>query len=808
MLAVILMGAMIAQASPDVSPLKNIAPLKTEITVTAEAGQKLDTAKVPQAVSVLTQETVSRLSMTTLSEAVRELPGVSDQRTSSNMGGYFVRGLTGSRVSVYRDGVRFTTSAQRGGVSTFANVAESSSVEAIEVLRGPNTAQYGSDSLGGVVHLVSREARFGQRLGGEVSTFYQSAAHAFGGNVLLAGGTDKLAILLNLASRRVNTARTGRGLDSRAAVTRFLGLPSDVLGERLPDTAFTQYGGMLRGRWAITPRRQLVFSHSRDQQDGSKRYDQLLGGDGNLIADLRNLMVDFGHVRFDEFQLGPLTQLSVTASWNTQREERVNQGGNGNPRGTITHNYERTKAWGLAFFGSRELGRHTLVAGGDGTLEGVVAPAYTLNPISGAFAAVRPRVPDGARELQYGLYAQDGWEPFANRRLRLTGALRFGGASYRSRATNAPVVNERPAFPDDSLSVRAWTGRAGGTYRLLGPLSVHATYGRGYRVPNMTDLGTAGLQGNGVYEVASVDLARRGALVGSRADDRAVSTGRPVIQLVPESSDNFDYGARFVSGRFRASVTAFSSGLHDVIASQTLILPAGAVGTSLGAEAITRQSATGLVYVAAATGPVQTRANLTGARFRGVEQTIEWKATRGLTIRQNFSAVRASDAETGLPPDLEGGIPPRTMHLALNWQGRRAWWVEPYATVAGRQDRLSSLALADRRIGAARSREDIGRFFENGARARGLVSPGGLLIPTGETLAQVQTRVLGAPFSGPLFAAVPGYGLFGVRGGVNVGERTTLFADFSNIADRNYRGLGWGIDGAGRSFAIRLTRTF
>jgi outer membrane receptor protein involved in Fe transport len=84
----------------------------------------------------------------------------------------------------------------------------------------------------------------------------------------------------------------------------------------------------------------------------------------------------------------------------------------------------------------------------------------------------------------------------------------------------------------------------------------------------------------------------------------------------------------------------------------------------------------------------------------------------------------------------------------------------------------------------------------------------GILVATGETLAQVQQRVLGNQASAPQFAAIPGYATIGTRGGWRLDERTDLLADLSNAMDRNYRGVGWGVDGAGRSLTVRLRYRF
>ena len=89
-------------------------------------------------------------------QAFGEETGVALQRTSPTMAGVFVRGLTGNKVNVFVDGIRYSNSAQRGGVNTFLDLIDQSYLEGIEVLRGPNSAEYGSDALGGSVQFLSQ----------------------------------------------------------------------------------------------------------------------------------------------------------------------------------------------------------------------------------------------------------------------------------------------------------------------------------------------------------------------------------------------------------------------------------------------------------------------------------------------------------------------------------------------------------------------------------------------------------------------------------------------------------------------------
>jgi hypothetical protein len=156
------------------------------------------------------------------------------------------------------------------------------------------------------------------------------------GSGVISYAAPSLGVTGSFSGRRAGLIRPGQGIDSHAAVTRFLGLSSGVLMDaRLPDTGFWQMGGAARANWRIDPQTNLIASYTRTAQDDGKRYDQLLGGDGNLVSDLNDLSLDLLSVRLERLGLGPFDHASFSYSLNSQREERVNQGGNGNPAATI-----------------------------------------------------------------------------------------------------------------------------------------------------------------------------------------------------------------------------------------------------------------------------------------------------------------------------------------------------------------------------------------------------------------------------------------------------------------------------------------
>ena len=799
-----------------------VAPLTEEVTVSASR-QSVETMRfAPQPVSVIAAQDIGDRVKTVVAQAVEGEAGVALQRTSPTMAGVFVRGLTGNKVNVFVDGVRYSNGAQRGGVNTFLDLIEPDTLESIEVLRGPSSAQYGSDALGGSIQFYSRPPAVGTLGGSRWRTSLSGAAgsgHRYGGASGAVGYTaPSLGVTGSLSGRRAGAIRTGTGIDSHAAVTRFLGLSSDVLmDDRLPDTGFHQVGGAVRSNWVLNPNTSLVASYMRTVQDDGERYDQLLGGDGNLVSDLNDLSLDLASVRLERLRLGPFAHASFTYSFNSQYEERVNQGGNGNPTATIGHEPERTSVHGLQASLTRELSaRATMSFGGDVNIEGLTSESYNVNPVTGAVTPRRPRVPDGASFVQGGVYAQASVEAMPDL-LRLTGALRYGVAHYEAKASDSPQLSTGPLWPDDSLSVDDVTFRVAAVvtpdqnWSLLGSIS------SGFRAPHMTDLGTLGVTGSG-FEVAAPDVAGLNGQIGTTADAAAVSTGRDVEQVGPETSLQYEASVRYRRAGWRTELSFFVNNVHDNIQKQALILPQGAVGTLIGGQTITSQTAAGAVFVQAATPPVLVRANFDNARIWGIEHVAEASITPTVSFRSAFTYLRAVDTGTDLPPNIEGGTPAPQLWLSARYtRPDRRWWVEPYAQFGWEQPHLSSLDLGDRRTGSGRSRSSIQSFFRNGARARGWVNAGpdsipnnadDILIATGETLLQVQDRVLGVGVnSSSLFTAVQGFGTFGVRTGASFG-RHELIVDFENLNDENYRGISWGVDAPGRGVSVRFVARF
>ncbi|MCG9598669.1 TonB-dependent receptor [Vibrio sp. Isolate25] len=105
-------------------------------------------------IEIVTKEEIEAIQAKSLTEVLRRLPGV---QIASN-GGYgqttsvFIRGSESDHVLVLMNGVRIGD-AYSGGAAI--NAISLNGVERIEYIRGPRTAIYGSDALGGVINIIT-----------------------------------------------------------------------------------------------------------------------------------------------------------------------------------------------------------------------------------------------------------------------------------------------------------------------------------------------------------------------------------------------------------------------------------------------------------------------------------------------------------------------------------------------------------------------------------------------------------------------------------------------------------------------------
>lgn len=128
-----------------------------EVVVTATKTEK-ELKDVTQSVTVVTAAELRNSGATTAAEALQAVTGVAitDQGTPGSLTTLSIRGANYSQVLVLLDGVRLN-SPRDAGVDLSALPVTLDDIERIEIVRGPSSALYGADAVGGVVNIITKK---------------------------------------------------------------------------------------------------------------------------------------------------------------------------------------------------------------------------------------------------------------------------------------------------------------------------------------------------------------------------------------------------------------------------------------------------------------------------------------------------------------------------------------------------------------------------------------------------------------------------------------------------------------------------
>ena len=815
-----------------------------EVTVTAVRGRVGEAGEAAEIVSTREEAQWQSRPIALLGNALEGSPGILLQQSTYGQISPFLRGLTGYQVLNLIDGIRFNNATFRSGPNQYLAFIEPSQAQRVEALLGPTGVQYGSDALGGTINVLTELSSFSSarrlEVRGDLQAFGASADASGGGQLKVSLGTSRLALLAGGSWRRQNDLRPGDGEDSRHVFTRFFGLSGGqvrrLTGERMQDTGFAQYGGHAKLALRLREDQSLTLWYQRAAMDRVRGYKDLWGGLGRLRSDFAPQELDFAYARYEKRRLGLFDAVSGTFSINAQRDGSIRQ--NLRATDTITTDDNNVVSYGYAGQATTHLGqRQALVFGGEYYRELLRASRVEVNPATGAAVQRRALYPSGSRYGTFGLFAQHTGEWFGRRlRTGLGGRFtRVGFATFaaRNRAASGAslgVTDEEERFEDATFNASA-------NWRVTEAVRLHALAGRGFRAPNLNDLGALGLNDLG-YEVPASEAAAAGAFVGTSDGETAVSTGRRVASLQAESLLNYEFGISFERRRLYARAQVFDAELERPIVRRTLLFPADRLPSSVAGLPVqpiaptAEQRAQGVAPIAVAVDPRALKAfvNDGAARYYGLEALLRFAPALNWTIDANYSYIVGRELN---PNRFIRRLPPQLGHLAVRyqpsrWLGGRLQWIELSGDVAGAQRRLSGGDLTDERIGAARRRRDIADFFR-GALVRSFLDAGpdgafgtadDRFRATGETLAQIQDRVLplGAVINGvriaddasraPLYLSTAGYAVAHLRAGFRLTERIHLDAGVMNLLDKNYRVHGSGVDSPGRNLFVRMRYSF
>ncbi|HFC30049.1 MAG TPA: TonB-dependent receptor, partial [Oceanospirillales bacterium] len=548
--------------------------------------------------------------------------GVYIQQTTPGQGIPIIRGLKGSENVHLIDGMRLNTAFFRNSPNQYLALVDPFMTEQIEIIRGPASVLYGGDALGGVLNVITHSPEFigdDWQFNGNLFVSYDSADEKMLSHAGFDFGNDKIASTFGL-SYQDSGIRTIGG------------------GEKIPFTAYTSKAFNNKWLFNISDTKTIKFDMQFLNQPSTPRVDDLVVGFGQTQPDSSLFLFAPNERQFVHLSYANATpnrfyyNSNYHISWQKIKDYRVKSAF---ASGAISK--EQNQSSLLSFqstFDNLIFADIDLVYGLDYYHDTINSAKQKI--VDGIIANNTPRFPDDSSMRHIGLFA-DASKSFAKQ--DVTFGLRY--SDYKIDL-NSPEIN------NDTLNLDDLTWHLGWLYHLDSRNKLFSNFGRGFRPPNIFDLGQVGDRPGNRFNIINTNIK-------------------------PETVYTLDLGMKHFGETWFVDFAVFYSKYYDKIAS----VETGDL-TETGQFIVQSQ-------------------NINQVILYGFESSIKYHINDSSMLN---AVINYTWGEESSPIHSEAAdrIPPLNGMFGYKWQINNKWSINPKIVYAATQNRLSARDIRDPRI--------------------------------------------------------------------------------------------------------------
>jgi hemoglobin/transferrin/lactoferrin receptor protein len=565
-------------------------------------------------------------------DALLQVPGAMIQQTARGQGSPYLRGFTGFRTVALVDGIRLNNSTFRDGPNQYWSTIDALAMDRLEVIKGPGSIMYGSDSIGGTVNALMRSPTYqampGAQWGGATYYRFGSAERAQIARGEVSGSEmERWGFNLGFSGKSFGDVQGG-----------------EEVGRQL-HTGYDQWDADAKAQYFFSPNTKLTLAYQRTEQDDVERTHRTIYG---LTWEGLTRGTDRQHLFDQQRQLSYARlahatergdEFTATLSWQIQDERQFVERSNRTTQRTTVD--VDTLALSLQGLSPSQVGLWTYGLEHYHDFVSSSQRTYAANGILTSTAIQGPVADDAAYDL-LGAYVQDD-VPILER-LSLTVGGRFTWARTDAGRVRDPITALATSINDD------WANAVGSGRLLWHPdteerWSLFTGASQGFRAPNLSDL-------------TRFDTARSGELETAAFD------------LQPEKFVTLEWGAKTAQESWEAEAAYYHTFIDDLI----VRTPTGAVIG--GANEVTKRNAsTGWIHGVEASGRLRLGS---GVSLFGHASWQEGEADAFPTSAA--ASVRAPLSRLNPVSGLAG----------MRWDSpTKAFFAEVFGQGAAKQDRLS-----------------------------------------------------------------------------------------------------------------------
>lgn len=488
---------------------KKDSSLHKELSEIVVSGNKFAEKKknIVQKIDILSAAYIKKANAQNMGDLLMSTGNVFVQKSQQGGSSPVIRGFEASRVLFVVDGVRMNNLIYRTGHLQNVITVDQNMLESAEVLQGPSSTLFGSDALGGAVHMISKQPMFATEKGRTKIVFNAfsriSSANAektFHADLNLGG--ENFALLTSITRSNFGDVRMGgkdkRGFEGFGTRPYYIEAYNGTVGDtivRNNNDRIQRYSGydqtdlmhklLYKSNTNTTHGLNVQYSTSSD----IPRYDRL--------QDMKA-----GELRYANWYYGPqkrslfaynfaaknrtrlFNEYNSTLSFQSIEESRITREYKRYDR--LDKRIEQVSIGGLTLDARRKMKKDEITTGIDIQLNGLVSKATTKNLLTGTAGALDTRYPDGKNSMNnFAVYAQH-IHKFKNEKWILNDGLRLQHIALKSTV----VDNSFFSLPVTKVIQKntTITGNIGFAHMPSTSTRIKFGYASGFRAPNIDDL--------------------------------------------------------------------------------------------------------------------------------------------------------------------------------------------------------------------------------------------------------------------------------------------------------------------------------
>lgn len=490
-----------AQNNPDTNKVNILQ--EVEISANRVSEKKKETA---QQIKLLEQKEISELQSQTTADLIQNSGGTFVQKSQQGGGSPVLRGFEASRVLLVIDGIRMNNLIYRAGHLQNIITTDNNSFEKVEVIFGPSSTIYGSDALGGVIHIYTKNPILASdsentKIKANVFTRYGSVNEENTHHLDFNVGFKKIASWTSFTYSKFGDLRMGTSANPfypqnfgirEYYVKRINGKDSMIKNSdkyKQVYSGYTQYDLVQKILFQQNEFTKHLINIQYSNSSDVPRYDRLTEFSGTNLkfaewyyGPQKRLLTAY------DFQYSKKTSFSdfirIILNYQDIEESRHSRRFNNNNRKS---QIEQVKVYGFNLDAIKKWEKHHLQYGLDLQYNTVNSTAKSTDITTNTEKPADTRYPDGGNMMMWGsLYLSHKWFIQSNK-LILVDGVRLGFANLYSKFNDTTFF--KFPFREAKQNNFTYSGNIGIINNPDEHWKISFLISSGYRVPNVDDLG-------------------------------------------------------------------------------------------------------------------------------------------------------------------------------------------------------------------------------------------------------------------------------------------------------------------------------